>query len=501
MEDSNEMHSEENKASLDNNKKRVLKTPAQLMALEKFYNEHKYPTEEMKTQLAEDLGLSEKQISGWFCHRRLKDKRLSRDETCANGRQDRSSGVIQDRASGLGQDSCGSTKDYRYVDPREVESRRLSGHDFPAADITREHRVRYTERVVGMDNNTSSESSSSLQDRFSTQHDDPYDMETSRYVTDNGVFSPLNSKGTENMGYKPSGYLKVKGEIENAAITAVKRQLGRHYREDGPPLGVEFDPLPPGAFESPMDPVHEPSIGGDAAVLHSPDTSGVKRQSSPSSRYEAYNSKLSSQYMQQEKPGNMHGVDMAERKSCKQLRQKSTYLKDSNSSAGLNSSLDIYDKFPGGMSAYNGDRKNRMSSKHGHYGRKITNEPTTPWLNESDKVRSPKIGQRSKASKSVAKYSETHDTERGLVTMSAREEKVDGEFKAMKDYQNPLGVMMTDEKAVAKQGRVKFPQREYATNLSFSQIPERKNQIKGTAMEMPSSFSEDETAETNSSVD
>lgn len=32
---------------------------------------------------------------------------------------------------------------------------------------------------------------------------------------------------------------------------------------------------------------------------------------------------------------------------------------------------------------------------------------------------------------------------------------------------------------VAKQGRVNFPQREYATNLSFSQIPERKNQIKG----------------------
>lgn len=36
--DSNEVHSEENKTSLDNNKKRVLKTPAQLMALEKFYN-------------------------------------------------------------------------------------------------------------------------------------------------------------------------------------------------------------------------------------------------------------------------------------------------------------------------------------------------------------------------------------------------------------------------------------------------------------------------------
>lgn len=30
-----------------------------------------------------------------------------------------------------------------------------------------------------------------------------------------------------------------------------------------------------------------------------------------------------------------------------------------------------------------------------------------------------------------------------------QEEKVDGEFKAMKDYQNPLGVMMTDEMAVS----------------------------------------------------
>lgn len=212
----------------------------------------------MKLQYAEQLGLSEKQISGWFCHRRLKDKRLLRDETCANGRQDRSSGVIQDRASGLGQDSCGSTKhgDHRYVDPREVESRRPSGHDFPAADITREYRGHYTERF-GDVNNTSSESSSSLQDRFFTQNEDPYDVETSRYLTHNGVFPPINPKGMENMGYKPSGLLKLKGEAENAAITAVKRQLGRHYREDGPPLGVEFDLIPPGAFESPiMDSVH-----------------------------------------------------------------------------------------------------------------------------------------------------------------------------------------------------------------------------------------------------
>ena len=52
---------------------------------------------------------------------------MVKDEVVANGRQDRSSGVIQDRDSGLGQDSCGSSKhaDHRYPDPKEVESHGL----------------------------------------------------------------------------------------------------------------------------------------------------------------------------------------------------------------------------------------------------------------------------------------------------------------------------------------------------------------------------------------
>ena len=203
----------------------------------------------MKLVLAEELGLTEKQISGWFCHRRLKDKRLMKDEAVANGRQDRSSGVIQDRGSGLGQDSCGSSKhaDHRYLDPKEVESHGLYNHELSVADMTHRRRNHYPENVSGVDD-TSSESSSFLQERFS-QGQDPYDMEPSRHLTPNGALPPLNPKGAVNMGHKPSGYLKVKGEIEHAAITAVKKQLGRHYLEDGPLLGIEFDLLPPGAFE------------------------------------------------------------------------------------------------------------------------------------------------------------------------------------------------------------------------------------------------------------
>ncbi|KAL1312557.1 hypothetical protein HN51_039184 [Arachis hypogaea] len=84
--ESEELQSDENKASTERKKnKRRLKIPSQIMALEKFYNEHKYPTEEMKQDLAEELGLTEKQISGWFCHIRLKDKQLLKDEAIGNG--------------------------------------------------------------------------------------------------------------------------------------------------------------------------------------------------------------------------------------------------------------------------------------------------------------------------------------------------------------------------------------------------------------------------------
>ena len=175
----------------------------------------------MKAKITEEIGLTEKQVSGWFCHRRLKDKRSEKEDGNNIGSQDRSSVVLQDRGSVLRHGSSGSTKqtDHWNQKPRKVESQRL-----------------YDDGEV----NTSSERRSSLHKSLVSSRD----VESSRYVAHNE-----HPQAMRNYWFsKPSEYLKVKEGIENIAITAVKRQLGRQYREDGRPLAVEFDPLPPGAF-------------------------------------------------------------------------------------------------------------------------------------------------------------------------------------------------------------------------------------------------------------
>ncbi|KAJ7960563.1 Homeobox-DDT domain protein RLT1 [Quillaja saponaria] len=519
MEETSEMHSEENKVSIEKSKKRRLKTPAQVEALEKFYNEHKYPTEEMRLEVAEELGLTEKQISGWFCHRRLKDKRLLREEMCVNGRQDRSSGVIQDHGSGPGQDSCGSTKhgDYRHIDPREVESRGLSGYDVPATDMTYEHRSLYTENNSGTDN-TSSESSSSLQDRLFSQSQDPYDAEPSRYSRHSGVLPLINPKGPINTGYKPSGYLKVKGEIENAAITAVKKQLGLNYREDGPPLGVEFDPLPPGAFESPVaDPVREPRYVANPVVPSSPDIAAGRRQPNLSSRYHLYNSRFSSQdpYIEGADLSTMHDSDFQDKKSRQLIKPRSTFHNFTNTLPGRTSSLHMYEDSTGEASVYNNNTNHRLSSKHGAegmrsdsasihaglYGGKTSIEhmeepPFHGYDNFNPKTVLSSEYLKNKSSNVMLKHHDSVDTDRrGLSTRMEKEENIDEE------YHESVRVRMhpTTESTVAKRMRVDPSHSEYVKQAPSFQMPSRKN--RRPAAEMPSSFSEDETADASSSLD
>ncbi|KAK7304921.1 hypothetical protein VNO77_42815 [Canavalia gladiata] len=523
MEETIELQSEENKMSTEKNKKRRLKTPAQVMALEFFYNDHKYPTEEMKSELADELELTEKQISGWFCHRRLKDKRLSNDEVCANGRQDRSSGVIQDRGSGLVQDSCGSTKhgDNRYLDPKEVESHALHNHDFSVADMTYGHRNHYAENDSATDN-TSSESSSSLQERLFPQGQDPYDVEPSRYLMPNGALLPLNSKGAHNMGYKPSGYLKVKGEIEHAAIIAVKKQLGKHYREDGPLLSVEFDTIPPEAFEYQIaDPINEPYYVANPALPNSPEISAAKRKSSLSSGYDSYLTKLSclDPHMEGGDFGSLHDSDFQDKKPYL-LNQRPTFHSYTNPLPLRNSSLDLNVDSTGDAPVFYSTKIHRMDKKHGPEGmRSDSTSNSRDHYKENNLVvkqtdlrlhgygnsnlknvqRSEHVKYKPSNSVHISRIS-LDAQERKLSKRMVKEEKFNGDRKVRKQYHDSDGVrMILNEMKVAKPAKVDLLQDYDVKQAPVAEMEPRKTQR--SAAEMPSSFSEDETAETSSSVD
>ncbi|XP_022153009.1 homeotic protein proboscipedia isoform X2 [Momordica charantia] len=499
------MPSEENKDLAEKNKKRKLKTPNQVIALEKFYNEHKYPTEEMKSQLAEQLGLTEKQISGWFCHRRLKDKRFC--ETYASVRQDRSSGVIQDHGSGLAQDSCGSTKngDYWHIDPREVESQKPYGHELPASDNVIERRNQFTENVSNMDN-TSSESSSSLKDRLLSQSENPYDTEVSRYLTHDGAIPPSNPKVLNSLRYKPSGYLKVKGEVENAAITAVKRQLGVQYREDGPSLGVEFQPLPPGAFESPAKgPIHDSYYVGNPILPRSPDVLTMKKQRALGSRYEVHSSNMSSQdsYMEEAIPTSTTcRPESQDKNSTKQLKKSSNYYNKTNPFPRQNSPLNMYEESGGLTFSNSSKRDHRMSStyniprsrtdsvsnNHGSYTSKVASEQTEVQLHNHGSA-----GPKSLYKSGYLDYN----------SKKMSKEIFNGEEKEVNECSDPVRgkIPSTNEIAVANRCQLDFPRPDYAVKASFSEKLGRKNHIRRSTMEMPYSFTVDEADDTSSSLD
>ncbi|XP_057501709.1 uncharacterized protein LOC130785542 isoform X2 [Actinidia eriantha] len=500
-----EVHSEDNKALPAKYKKRRLKTPSQVEALEKFYCEHKYPSEEMKSQFAESVGLTEKQVSGWFCHRRLKDKRSLYVEASANGRQDHSSGIIQDRGSGLKQDSCGSTKqgDNRH-DPREVESRRFSGQDFSAANLAYEHDCHHNRNYNDMDD-TSSGSSLPLQHSFLRQRENHFDVETPRYVLNNENIEQINLMGLRTRT-GPSGYLKVKGKVENTAVTTVKRQLGRHYCEDGPQLSVEFDPLPPCAFESSTrEPDNEPHYLGDASPLYSTDVPGIHNKSNSCTRYEAYSSKVSLHTPDLDDTSFkiMRGFDHHENSISRHSKPMPLLPNHGNPFPVRKSSLDTKEVSTGEISVYDGSRPYKMRANHDieggmgmdcissrcmpPYDRKVTGGQRESWLCKSDDVSlaDAQIEHvKAENSNKTLKYGEYLEMEdRGLSRGMAKDE-LHGEMRAMNGDGNSSRVMVHPTNAtgvsmrVAKRDQDEFPWHQYARKASIAEPLPWTNQIK-----------------------
>ncbi|XP_009352854.2 homeobox-DDT domain protein RLT1 [Pyrus x bretschneideri] len=170
--------------------KRQMKTPFQLETLEKAYALDTYPSEAVRAELSERLGLSDRQLQMWFCHRRLKDKKEG-----------------------------GPPKKQRKLAPALPEP--------PMDDLAHGSEP-------GSDYGSGSGSGSS-----------PFGHAQLRNVVARGVADDIPMRGRRY-------YESPQSKLELRAIACVEAQLGEPLRENGPLLGIEFDPLPPDAFGAPI---------------------------------------------------------------------------------------------------------------------------------------------------------------------------------------------------------------------------------------------------------
>ncbi|GAU23602.1 hypothetical protein TSUD_385910 [Trifolium subterraneum] len=156
-----------------------------------------YPSESTRVELSEKLGLSDRQLQMWFCHRRLKDK-----------------------------------KELPTKKPKKVPPLPDSPTDEPNPKL-----------VIEPLNEYGSGSGSGS--------------------------SPFARPELRNVVPPRTYYESPQTIMELRAIACVEAQLGEPLREDGPILGIEFDPLPPDAFGAPLAVAEQqkrPSLAYDSKI-------------------------------------------------------------------------------------------------------------------------------------------------------------------------------------------------------------------------------------------
>ncbi|KAJ4729740.1 Homeobox domain-containing protein/DDT domain-containing protein [Melia azedarach] len=170
-----------NPAEGETKSKRKMKTASQLEILEKTYAVDSYPSETVRAELSVQLGLSDRQLQMWFCHRRLKDRKAPPAKRQPKDSQSPA------RPTPAGENELAGSEFVRGVAVQRI------GADVAAMK-------RYSEMSL------------------------------------------------------PPPPPPQQSIAELRAIAFVEAQLGEPLREDGPILGVEFDPLPPDAFGRPLGP-------------------------------------------------------------------------------------------------------------------------------------------------------------------------------------------------------------------------------------------------------
>lgn len=147
-----------------------------------------YPSEAVRAELSVKLDLSDRQLQMWFCHRRLKDRKASE--------------MAAATPAGGGSVSCSGSSSHQ--EPRKALARM-------------------------------------------------YAPSSSRMIAEPPpVPPPPLSQSIVRSRYYDVMPLPHHSVSELNVVAFVESQLGERIREDGPILGMVFDPLPPGAFGAPL---------------------------------------------------------------------------------------------------------------------------------------------------------------------------------------------------------------------------------------------------------
>ncbi|KAF9609028.1 hypothetical protein IFM89_012468 [Coptis chinensis] len=211
--------------------KRKMKTAAQLELLEQTYLVETYPSEALRAELSEKLGLTDRQLQMWFCHRRLKDRK---NVPVKRQKKDTPGSTVSVGGGGYNDDDMMGGSEMGNEDGSRSGSGSGSSPFEPRKVVARANAA--VSRIGG-------------------------DMSmVKRY-------------------YEPPQM-----SLESRAVAFVEAQLGEAIREDGPILGMDFDPLPPGAFGAPIAVTGQQKQAGrpfDGLVYERRDTKTIKASLMP----------------------------------------------------------------------------------------------------------------------------------------------------------------------------------------------------------------------------
>lgn len=182
----------------------------------------------------------------------MKNKKLLEIEASAIGKQKNSSSLINDQNSGVEQESCSSSKqDDLHLNSKDVESKRSNAHQLSMVGLAMQQKTASGRVARSVCSNSRPHGPRIKLKEMLIQERIPAATDVSKHLFLGENKDLLNRRSLKSQGVmQDSRQYNHMAWKESYAVSSLKLKLGKLYCDEGPLLGVHFDPLPPGAFRA-----------------------------------------------------------------------------------------------------------------------------------------------------------------------------------------------------------------------------------------------------------